>query len=555
MTLIDWHAMALFEDWRSEEIGAVIDAVTGEVRLGDGDVICTEGEFGDQWWIVAEGAADVTRSGVFVGSIGQGETIGELAMIDGSARDATVVARTDTVLHEISGQRFRETMAAAPGLGFSLAKLLAARLRDANRRVAIGSPAPVDLASTPIVVTSEPVSFDPFADGYLRDPTVQLGAIREQEPVHYMEMMGAFLVTRYDDVHRLSKDKSVGIEIAHALPTASIEAERAQQAADPTLAMSMLRRDGDDHTRLRRLVSKAFTPRAIERWRERANEVTNELLDSFESDGGGDVIEQYALQLPVQMISEMLGMPTDQIPQLKTWSAAMAKTLDPLCSDEERQAGGDAAKAMSEYIWYVYDKKKAQPADDIMSVLIAAEEGGDRLSRDEVMSNVRLLYVAGHETTTNLIGNGLQALFDNPDQLEIVRSDASLDGNLIEEVLRYDSPVQFTRRIPTVDLQIGDTTIPAGTVVMLCAASANRDPRKWGATHDDFIVARPKANEQLSFGGGRHFCLGAALARLEGQLALPRIVRRFPRLAPVNAEPAHMNRMVLRGLAELPVTI
>ena len=282
--------------------------------------------------------------------------------------------------------------------------------------------------------------------------------------------------------------------------------------------------------------------------------MTEDLIDGIHDAGGGDIIADIALPLPVQMISEMLGMPTEDADQLKTWSAALAKTLDPLISDEERAAGTAAAGEMADYILGVYDRKKADPSDDIMSALIAAEEDGDRLTRDEVMSNVRLLYVAGHETTTNLIGNGLLALLRNPDQLDRVRTEPGLDANLVEEVLRYDSPVQFTRRIPTADVEVGDTTIPAGSVVLLCASAANRDPRKWGATHDDFIVARAGANEQLSFGGGRHFCLGAALARLEGQIALPRIVRRFPNLAPVSDTPDHMPRMVLRGLASLQVT-
>jgi cytochrome P450 len=555
MSLIDWHAMALFEDWRSEEVGAVVDAVTAERRFSDGDVICREGDPPEDWWIVAEGSADVTRDGIYLGTIGEGETIGELAMLDGSPRDATVTASAGVVLHEIAGERFHETMAQAPGLGFSLAKLLAARLRDANRRAGAVTPASVAGRPAPVVVGPERVEFNPMDEDYLRDPTIQLGAIREQEPVHYTEMAGAFLVTRYDDVYRLARDKTVGSDIGHALASPAIEAERAQQAADPTLAMSMLRQDGDDHTRLRRLVSKAFTPRAVERWRERAVEVTNDLLDTFAEAGGGDVIDQYALQLPVQMISEMLGMPTDEIPQLKAWSAAMAKTVDPLCSPGEREAGGTAAAAMSGYIFEIYDRKSGELGDDILSALIAAEEAGDRLSRDEVMANVRLLYVAGHEKTTNLIGNGLQALFDNPEQLDIVRTEPRLDANLVEEVLRYDSPVQFTRRIPINAVAVGEVVIPAGNVIMLCAASANRDPRKWGGTHDDFIVARPGANEQLSFGGGRHFCLGAALARLEAQIALPRIVRRFSTLAPVNSRPVHMNRMVLRGLAELPVIV
>lgn len=553
MALTDWHDLALFDEWHPEEIAVIVDAVTAERRVAEGEVLCREDEAADVWWIVAEGQADITIAGIYVGTVGPGETLGELALLDGEPRGGTVTARTDMLLHEVSGDSFERVMRDAPGFARSIARQLAGRLRDANGRAAVAISTLPDTAPLSIA-PAEPVAFNPFAPGYFDDPTVQLGAIREQEAVHFADAMGAYIVTRYEDVYRLSRDKSVGIEIGAAHSTPPIEAERAQIAQDPTLAMSMLRRDGDDHTRLRRLVSKAFTPRAIERWRMRAISVTEDLIDGIHDAGGGDVIADLALPLPVQMISEMLGMPTEDADQLKTWSAALAKTLDPLISDEERAAGTAAAGEMAEYIRGVYDRKKADPTDDILSALIAAEEDGDRLSRDEVMSNVRLLYVAGHETTTNLIGNGLLALLRNPDQLDRVRTEPGLDANLVEEVLRYDSPVQFTRRIPTADIEVGGTTIAAGSVVLLCAAAANRDPRKWGATHDDFLVARAGANEQLSFGGGRHFCLGAALARLEGQIALPRLVRRFPNLAMVSDTPDHMPRMVLRGLASLHVT-
>lgn len=397
------------------------------------------------------------------------------------------------------------------------------------------------------------VIYNPFEPGYFADPSVQLNALREQEAVHFMEFTGGYLVTRYDDAFRLLRDRTIGSTADNATSTPSIDAERAAIARDPA-GPSMLRVDGDDHTRLRRLVAQAFTPRAVEQWRIRASELTDKLLDVFEECGGGDALHDFALPLPATVISDMLGMPTSDLEQLRSWSHAMAKTLDAVNTEEEQQRSVDAAIAMDGYLRDVYDQKLAEPAADIFSALIEAEHEGDRLTKNEVISNIKLLYVAGHETTTNLIGNGLVELFRHPDQLEMVRRSDEHDANLVDEVLRFNSPVQMTRRIPDHDIEVDGTTIPGGSVVLLCAVSANRDPRKWGPTGDEFDITRVDAKDQLSFGGGAHFCLGAALARLEGQIAIPRIVRRFPSLA-LAAEPDFEQRVVLRGVSALEVTV
>ncbi len=397
------------------------------------------------------------------------------------------------------------------------------------------------------------VIFNPFEPGYFADPSVQLNALREQEAVHFMEFTGGYMVTRHDDAFRLLRDRSVGSTSANATSTPSIDAERAAIAQDPA-GPNMLRVDGEDHTRMRRLVSQAFTPRAIQQWRIRAAELTDELLDVFEDRGGGDALYEFALPLPATVISDMLGMPTADLPKLRGWSHAMAKTLDAVNTEEEQQRSIDSARAMDEYLRVIYDRKLADPDDGIFSALIAAEHDGDQLTKNEVISNIRLLYVAGHETTTNLIGNGLVELFRHPEQLEMIRRTDAHDANLVEEVLRFNSPVQMTRRIPDHDIEVAGTTIPGGSVVLLCAVSANRDPRKFGPTADEFDVTRADAKDQVSFGGGPHFCLGAALARLEGQIAIPRIIRRFPNLTLAD-EPTFEPRVVLRGVARLDVTV
>jgi cytochrome P450 len=315
----------------------------------------------------------------------------------------------------------------------------------------------------------------------------------------------------------------------------------------------MLRRDGEDHDRLRRLVARVFTPKAVAAWRERAESVVEGLLAEAESRPSMDVIADYALILPAQIISEMLGMPHGDIPQLRAWSHAMTKTLDPLNSPEEEAQSLAAGRCMAEYITGIVAEKRTRPGEDILTALLQAEESGDRLDHDELVAQVILLYVAGHETTLNLVGSGLTNLFAQPDQLDRLRTDPGLDANAIEELLRYDSPVRFSRRISTAAFEIGSVGIPSGAVVLLALGAANRDPDKWGPSADVVDLGRPGANEHTSFGGGAHYCIGASLARLEAQVALPRLVRRFPRMTPDYDEPAWGQRMVLRGVEQLPV--
>lgn len=528
------------------------------IVVADGDDLCRAGDPSDEWWYIDEGWADVTADGIFLGNVGTGETVGEMAALDGRSRTATVTARGEMRLRVATADELRRALEASPRSAVALLQLMSQRLRDVTeRRVASsGQPddsAPVSTGGSGGQGIGAPLTFDPMAPGYFDDPTVQLGAIREREAVHLVETTGAYLLTRYEHVQPIGRDRRLGNDIAHALPNPVIDAEREMLARSST-TQSILRVDGDDHTRVRRLMQKAFTPKVIAQWRERAVSVADELLDQLEAQGGGDLIGDYALQLPVQIISDMLGMPTDDVPRLRQWSHLLTKTLDPLCTPADREAAIEARLAMDAYIAGVYDTKRQRPDDGLLSVMIRAEDEGDRLTRDEVLVNTALLYIAGHETTTNLIGNGAVELFGHPEQRAIVENEPDLDANLIEEVLRYNTPVQFTRRISRADIEVDGVTIPAGSVVSLCAAAANRDPRKWGPTADAFDVRRAGANDQVSFGGGPHFCLGAALARLEGQVALPRLFRRFPSLQPTEAatfEP----RIVLRGVGHLPVTI
>ena len=561
----DLSTLALFEGCEPADLQGVANAVTSVRSVAEGEVLCREGDVANRWWIVVEGMADVTSHGMYVATIGPGETIGELALLDGEPRNATVVATTDMLVQEVEGNGFVDALLQSPRVSLALLRELAVRLRRSNERstqpgsASVGSqipaPAPAPTTGAASGTAAEPVVFNPYAPGYFADPFAQYAGLRDTDPVH-LTATGAYMLTRYDDVHQLSRDRSMVVGIAFATSTPAIEAEKARTAASGGVNdKSMLRRDGEDHTRLRRLVTKVFTPRAIGAWRDRADEIVERSLAAAAERETFDVIGEYALLLPAQIISEMLGMPSADIPKLRQWSNAITKTLDPLNTPEEEAASVAAAQAMVAYVESVIADKRLHPADDILTALIQANEGGDQLTQQELLAQVLLLYIAGHETTLNLIGNGLTHLFEFPGQLDRLRSDPGLDPNTVEELLRFDSPVQFTRRIAADALEVRGVTIPAGSVVLLGLASANRDPRKWGPTAGAIDLARAGANEHLSFGGGSHYCLGAALARLEAQIALPRLVRRFPRMTPAYDQPAWGSRMVLRGVERLPVNL
>lgn len=404
-----------------------------------------------------------------------------------------------------------------------------------------------------------PVLYNPFELGYTEDPYPQFALLREADPVHE-SMAGPWILFRYDDVQRLLRDASLSVEDDRATregPRAELfeqvlgdgDPERRQRGA-----RAMLNVDPPDHTRLRRLVSKAFTPRMIEGLRPLVERLVDEALDRVAPAGRMDVIADLAFPLPFTVISELLGMPDGDRDAIRGWSHAIVKTLDPVITEAEVREAFEASDAMTDHIAGVLEWKRAHPADDLLTALIRAEEGGDRLTPDELRDQVVLLFIAGHETTVNLIGNGTLALLRHPDQLARWRDDPGLDANAVDELLRYDAPVQFSRRITVAPLDVAGRTIPAGTFVLAGLASSNRDPAFWGPTADELDLARPTAAQHLSFGSGTHFCLGAALARLEGQVAVGRLIRRFADLAVADPGPAWNGRINLRGLDHLPVT-
>jgi cytochrome P450 len=312
--------------------------------------------------------------------------------------------------------------------------------------------------------------------------------------------------------------------------------------------------DPPDHTRLRGLVSKAFTPRVIEGLRPRIHSLVDSLLAGAAARGGLEVIEEFAYPLPVVVISEMLGVPPEDHEQFKAWSRVLARALDPefMATQEQIDERLQAFMEFAQYFFGLFAARRAEPRDDLITALVQAEEAGDKLTEAELLSTCILLLVAGHETTVNLIGNGVLALLRDPDQAAKWRAQPALTKNAVEEILRYDPPVQLTGRIAMADLEIGGHPIAKGEQALVLIGSANRDPAQF-TEPDRLDLARPDPRH-LSFGFGIHHCLGAPLARLEGQVALEAFVTRFPGAELMTDAPEYKENVVLRGLAALPVT-
>ncbi len=399
---------------------------------------------------------------------------------------------------------------------------------------------------------------NPFEPGFFDNPYAQYAALREQEPVHRTGL-GPIALFRYADVLRVLRDPNLSVEEHNAMPFAGVDPE-IQALIDERRdrrAASMLDRDPPDHHRLRRLVSNVFTPRTIEDLRPRIHQIVTEHLDAMAARGGtADVIADLAFPLPFIVISEMMGIPEGRDRNdLRAWSGAVVKTFDPIITPDEVRGALLASDEIFTYLEEVIATKRNAPGDDLTSALIAAEGDGDRLSTEELISQIALLFIAGHETTVNLIGNGVLALLRHPDQLALLRDDPTLDANAIDELLRYDGPVQFSRRIAIDELNLDGHVVEPGSILMVCLGAGNHDPEMFGANADELDLRRANANQHLTFGGGFHHCLGNALARVETQEAIGGLVRRFPNLALAAGEPQWNGRIVIRGLHSLPVTL
>lgn len=399
------------------------------------------------------------------------------------------------------------------------------------------------------------ISFNPFTPGFTDDPYPHFAELRAGNPVEHNEL-GFWALWRYADSFEVLRAKmSVQDDkVIHVGPMADVyEQVYAEKGLDSGVK-SMLDLDPPDHTRLRKLVSKAFTPRTIDQLTPAVEKLVDEALDRIEDAGSVNLIDALAFPLPFTVISLMLGMPDTDTEKLRELSGTVVRSLEPVPDEAMVRAIVDADVELVELASEAIAWKRTHPADDLLTALINAEDAGDVLSPDELVAQVILLYVAGHETTVNLIGNGTLGLLRAPDQLALWRERPDLDDNAVEELLRYDSPVQMSRRITLEDYPVDGKVIPAGSFVIASLASANRDEAQFGPDAHEIRIDRDNARQQISFGAGVHHCLGAALARLEGRVAMSRLIRRFPDLHLADA-PQWNGRVNLRGLSQLPVAV
>jgi cytochrome P450 len=405
--------------------------------------------------------------------------------------------------------------------------------------------------------TTAPFEPQPLGDGYFQDPLSVFARMREQSPVTSVitpEGQRAWLITRYEDVRRALADPRLSKDWRKLRSPGFVP--------DPSvgfLMAHMLNADPPDHTRLRRLVQKAFTPGRVAALRPRIEAITGALLDAMAEgavaagdspDGAIDLITAFAFPLPMTVICELLGIPDGDRDEFKTWSQVILSSTATF--DEYRAAGG----AMYAYFTALLADKRAAPADDLLSALITARDSGDSLDEPELLAMIFLLLVAGHETTVNLIATGTLALLTHPAEFARLRSDPSLLPGAVEELLRYANPLNHaTDRYAPASFEVGGVLIPAGEPVLVVTSSANRDPARF-PDPDRLDVGRD-ASGHVAFGHGIHYCVGAPLARLEGEIAFGALLSRFPGLA-LAVDPAALRwrpSSLIHGLETLPVRL
>lgn len=368
---------------------------------------------------------------------------------------------------------------------------------------------------------------------FLADPYPYYRALCESDPVHFDEARGSWLITSYRDVEAALRNDE-------------------HFSARQGLAPSMLVSDPPDHTRLRRLVNKAFTSRPVLQLAPRIQEIVDQLLDEAAGRREMELVSDFAYPLPITVIAELLGVEPERRDFFRAASQKIAVALGPVTDPQVALGAFEGRGELLAYFEELIRRRKEEPGDDLLTALIQAEDRGDFLTHGELLAMLLLLLVGGHETTVNLIANGLLALLRNPEQLELLRNDEAVERTAVEELLRYDSPVQYSGRVTKQDIEMGGKLVRAGQGVRLIVASANRDPAAFDAP-DDLDLRRDPC-PHLAFGSGIHFCLGAQLARLEGRIALATLVRRFSDLRLATDNLRWRPAPVLRGLEALPVT-
>jgi cytochrome P450 len=399
------------------------------------------------------------------------------------------------------------------------------------------------------------IDYDPRRPEHIADPFPIFAELRAREPVHWSDVLGGWVLTRYRDVRQVLNDARFSADRItpfrdHLAPDA-----RAQVAELlKTLGIWAVFNDPPAHTRRRGLLNKAFTPRAVMALRPMVERIVTHLISRIAGRGEMDLIAEFAYPLPASVIAGMIGVPIEDLDRFKTWSDEIAAFVgSALATPDKRERGERGVREMSAYFRAIVADHRKHPREDILSALLAAEESGSGFSEDEVVASCILLLFAGHETTTNLVGNGMLALLRHPEAYAALRRDRGLASSAVEEMLRYDGPTQAMTRIAleAVRLDAASPVIGPGDRVFALLNAANRDPEVF-AEPDRFDVTRGDSRH-ISFGFGIHYCLGAPLARLEGQIAAAALVERLPDLALAIEVPEWSDSFVLRGVKSLPV--
>ncbi|MFJ5608296.1 cytochrome P450 [Streptomyces sp. NPDC093221] len=409
--------------------------------------------------------------------------------------------------------------------------------------------------ASPAAPSSGP-AFEPWSPSFVADPYPAYEALRAAGRAHWFEPTRQWLIPHYDDVNALLRDRRLGRTYLHRFTHEEFGRQAPPAEHEPFTTLNgngMLDLEAPAHSRIRRLVAKAFTPRTVENLAPTVERLAAGLITSLHADGGGDLLSRVAEPLPVAVIAEMLGIPAADRGLLRPWSAAITGMFELNPTEESARRAVTASEEFSAYLHELIAARRTDPGEDLISALIAAREDGDVLSEQEMISTIVLLLNAGHEATVNTTTIGWLTLFHHPDQLQLLYDapDRLRDG--VDEMLRYDTPLQMFERWVLDDIEVGGTVIPRGSEVALLFGSANRDPARF-TDPDRFDVTRPAAdNRHVSFGAGIHYCLGAPLARLELGASFGTFLRQAPGLRLV-AEPAWSPGYVIRGPEELLVT-
>jgi cytochrome P450 len=397
--------------------------------------------------------------------------------------------------------------------------------------------------------------FNPFDPAFRANPYPYYDALRAQDPVHTTEF-GMVVLTRYEDVTTTLKSADFSRDIEKYSTQASSEARQARRDRQESRTKSILNLDPPDHTRLRRIVSKSFTPSAMERLRPRIQQLVDNVLDKAHNTGTLELIDDLAFPVPFQVISELLDMPTDRADELREWSQIITNSLEPTATDDDLVRSEDAIAQLVPYLTLIIEDRRKHLSDDMLSSLITAEESGEQMTTEELMAFVVLLYIAGHETTVNLIGNGTLALLKNPEQLAFVHNNG-LTQSHIDELLRFDGPVQHTVRVPLVPVHYmvdnEQITVQPGTMVLTSLGGANHDPSMF-QNPNDLQLNRSNSNRHMAFASGIHYCLGASLAKLETEIAVGSLIKRFEKIEIVGT-PSWRDRLTIRGVNQLRLSV